>query len=93
MRPDQDNGYVFIDIPWRYSGLKAQFFGLDPLVLLALPLFIFGLRQGLGWAFKGFLIAFVVLFFYAAFKGYPSLAVFFHNRYIRLIGRGRWRTR
>lgn len=94
MRPDQDTtGYVFSDIPWRYSGLKAQFFGLDPLILLLLPLGLFGLRQGYGLVWNGFLIALAGIFVFAAFKGYPSLSVFLHNRYIAVIGRGRWRTR
>jgi hypothetical protein len=94
MRPQDDQtGYVYSDIPWRYSGLSARFLGLDPLAVLLIPFTIFGLRQGWGWPFIGVVLLLVALFAYVSFKGYPSLRVFLQSLAVRLIGRGRWKTR
>ena len=94
MRPEDDTtGYVYSDIPWRYSGLNARFLGLDPLVILLLPLGLFGLRQGWGWGFIGMLVAVLALFVWVAMKGYPSLRVFLHSLSVLVLGRARWKTR
>lgn len=94
MRPENDaTGYVYSDIPWRYSGLSARFLGLDPLSVLLIPLALFGLRQGWGWSFVGLLLLALALFVCVALRGYPSVRTFLHSRFILLVGRARWKTR
>lgn len=94
MKPRDDaKGYVFVDIPWRYSGIGARFLGLDPLVVLLIPLGIFGLRQGWGWLFLGMLLAILSLFVWTAIKGYPSVRVFLQSLWVMLVRRGKWKTR
>lgn len=94
MRPQDDRtGYVYGDVPWRYSGLSARFMGLDPLVVLLLPLAILGLRQGWGMVYLGALGLILGLFVYVAFKGYPSVRVFLHGVGVVVFGRARWKTR
>ena len=94
MKPQDDaTGYVYSDIPWRYSGLSARVFGLDPAVVLLLPLAILGLRQGWGTAYQVVLGLIFLLFIYVAVKGYASMRVFLHGLSILLVGRARWKTR
>lgn len=94
MRPEDDpNGYVYTNIPWRYSGIATKFFGVDPLALLVIPLAIFGLRQGWGWFFMVGLVALGGLFVFVSFKGYPSMRVYLQSRAVKYIGRARWKTR
>lgn len=94
MKPQDDtSGYVYSDIPWRYTGQGGTFFGLDPLVLLCIPLALLALRMESGiWVYL--LIAGLAgLFVYASAKGYPSLRVFLSSRYLLYVRRAEWKTR
>lgn len=95
MQPQDDKtGYIYNrNVPWRYSGLSAKFMGMDPWVIILVPISIFGLRQGWGYLFLAFLGLFLGMFIYVSIKGYPSIRTFFQAMGVRLIGRGRWKTR
>lgn len=94
MKPEDDkNGYVYLNVPWRHSGLNPRFLGLDPLALLLLPIVLIALRSGAGnWVFL--LVGAVLAFFvWVNLKGYPTLRMYLQNRAILIFGRGRWKTR
>ncbi len=94
MRPEDDSsGYVYNAVPWRYSGLSARVFGLDPLVALLPPLAIYGMRSGWCWLFYGLLVLVLCLFVYTNYKGYRSVRDYLRSRWIQIVGRGRWKTR
>lgn len=95
MNPQDDSdGYVYNrETPWRYSGLSAKFLGLDPWVIILIPITILGLRQQWGYPFLGFIILLLVMFIYVSMKGYPNVRVFFQSLGVRIIGRGRWKSR
>lgn len=95
MKPsDDDSGYVYnTNLPWRYSGLSARFLGLDPWIVLAIPLGILGLRNQWGFGFLIVLGAFIGMFVYVSIKGYPSVTDFLKAQSVRFIGRRKWDTR
>lgn len=89
----EENDYYYSPIPWRYSGLRAKAFGIDPLVLLLIPTFFWGLRQE--WPFIAFvlLVGVFVLFILIAFWGYPSLLFWMRAMNTRYIQGAEWKTR
>lgn len=94
MKPKDDHtGYVYSDVPWRYSGLNSKFFGLDPWVVLLIPMAILGLRQGWGWTYQGVLALILALFIYVSAKGYASMRVFLGGVALLVFGRAKWKTR
>jgi hypothetical protein len=85
--------YYYSAIPWRYSGLRAKAFGIDPLVLtLIVPLF-WGLRNDWSILAYAVLFALAILFVLIAFWGYPSIYEWLRAMHTRFIQRGEWKTR
>lgn len=94
MKPEDDtSGYVYTHIQWRYSGLATKFFGVDPSILLLIPVGIIGLRQGYGWGLIIFMSLIAALYVYVSAKGYPSMRSYLQSRAVRYLGRARWKTR
>lgn len=94
MQPQDDtNGYVFLNIPWRYSGLSARFLGVDPLALFLLPISLIGLRNGGGYLMFACIGLVLAFFVWVNMKGYPTMRMYLQSRAVLLFGRGRWKTR
>lgn len=81
----------YINIEWRFSGLRPSFFGMDPLVVLVVPLTFAGLR--FGWPMIWFILLglFVVLCLWVGFgTGYSRVVDYLYAQKTKYIQRGRW---
>lgn len=84
-----DNRYH--DIEWRFSGLRPNVFGLDPLVVLVVPLAFAGLRWQFPMLWFYLLAAFTALTVYVAFvTPYRRIADYLRALSTKYIQRGRW---
>lgn len=67
-----NRSYYYSDIPWRYTSLRAAAFGLDPWIMVLLPLsFLTLAREWPTWMFYLY-AAFAALIVYARFRGFTS---------------------
>ena len=70
---EHDRDYYYSDIPWRHSGLRGSFFGIDPIVIVIAPMiFITLAREWPTWLFY----VYGLLFFTAVFaklRKFPTI--------------------
>lgn len=68
----KNHEYYYTDIPWRHSGLRAKAGGVDPIILLLLPIILFTLAQeGPAWLFYVY-ASVAALICYARFRGFHT---------------------
>ena len=81
----------YIDIEWRFSGLRPSVFGLDPMVIVVVPLAFAGLRFGFPTIWFVILGLFVVLALYVAMAtGYSRVVDYLYAQRTKYVQRGRW---
>lgn len=87
-----DKDYYYTNVPWRHSGLRATFFGMDPWVLLTIPLsFITLAREWPGW-FIYIYVAFFMLAIYVRVRKFASIGLWLSSLRTRAQG-VQWPTR
>lgn len=68
----RNHDYYYTNIPWRHSGLRAKAGGVDPIIMVLLPIIFFTLAQeGPTWLYYLYgMIA--TLICYARFRGFQT---------------------
>lgn len=72
MALEKDHSFYYTDIPWRHSGLRARALGVDPIILIVVPLFFITLaREWPTWLFYVYGL-FIVAVVYARIRRFPT---------------------
>ena len=70
---EHDRDYYYSNIPWRHSGLRGSAFGIDPIVMVIIPMVFITLSRGWPtWFFYVYGMFFLAAL-YAKFRKFPTL--------------------
>lgn len=60
-------GHSYHNVEWRFTGSDADFYGIDPLIILIFPLTFFGLAQEFSWFYFIAIFSIALLILYVSF--------------------------
>lgn len=67
MKLDNEAEFEYSTVEWRFSGVTPTFFGLDPIIVFALPALLIGLAKQLSLPYFLALAAFIGICIYVSF--------------------------
>lgn len=81
----------YYDVEWRFSGIRATFYGCDPLVCLAFPAIVLGLSQELAAEWFLLVAIYSAICAYASyFTPHDGLVDWLNAQRTRWLQRCRW---
>lgn len=93
MQLNEENLFSYSPVEWRFSGLTPNVFGLDPLIVLALPAVLLGLSREYGLLYFVFILLFVFLCLYVSiFTSSRSIRSWLQAMTTRYFQRCQWGT-
>jgi hypothetical protein len=93
MQLNQENMFDYTPTEWRFSGIMPQFYGLDPVIVVALPALFLGLSRGFGTIYFILLALFTAICVYVGFfTTYQTVTSWLHSLRTRYLQRCQWET-